>query len=372
MLVGVSAFADPLQYAATGHYYEVVQVPEGIDWQSASDAAQAKGGHLATIGSYGENAFVFTLATLSPGYWTPGQGTTSVGPWLGGFQPDGSPEPSGNWQWVTGEAFTYTNWSSGEPNNSYHGGYENRLHYGPAVEWTWNDLYANDELAPHGYIVEYPSAPAPSPLPHTRQYVLGDIDGFNYEGAGSEDDVYVDPDWLAYVETVDPPDPEKGFDLLSVPWADPPYHDQNHNIPFTFLYDLAEGETITEAALTIAMRRTSSLVSTDSILVDNPPPGKNPFDELGWLPVSASDTTIRTLDLGNVLGDNYLPDLQDGQLNVLVRDDVGIDFAVLTLEVIPEPATLGLLAVGGLGMFFRRKRRFLSLLGGMGDCPTGS
>ncbi|GAF91951.1 unnamed protein product, partial [marine sediment metagenome] len=36
--------------------------------------------------------------------------------------------------------------------------------------------------------------------PETREYLLGDIDGFVYEGTGSEDDVYVDADWREWVE----------------------------------------------------------------------------------------------------------------------------------------------------------------------------
>lgn len=155
------ASAAPIQYIGTGHYYEVVLVPEGIDWQTASDAANAMGGYLATTTSPGENAFVFSLVALSENYWTPGRGTTSVGPWLGGFQPDGSPEPSGGWQWVTGEPWAYTNWSANEPNNLLHEGYENRLHYGPVhMDWTWNDLYESDPIAPHGYVVEYIPEPA--------------------------------------------------------------------------------------------------------------------------------------------------------------------------------------------------------------------
>ena len=46
-------------------------------------------------------------------------------------------EEEGNWQWVTSEEVTYTNWSDGEPSND--GGGE---HY--AEMWpngTWNDNY---------------------------------------------------------------------------------------------------------------------------------------------------------------------------------------------------------------------------------------
>ena len=93
--------AAPSYFMGTDHYYEVILVPAGIDWESAKIAADARGGYLATITSEAENAFAYGLAALDAHYWTPGRGGTSIGPWLGGFQPDGSPEPGENWQWVT-------------------------------------------------------------------------------------------------------------------------------------------------------------------------------------------------------------------------------------------------------------------------------
>ncbi len=103
MNVSSSALVEwPLNEGGNGHYYEVILVPEGIDWQAAYNAANAAGGYLATITSQAENDFVYSLASINTAFWTPGRGETSIGPWLGGFQPDGSPEPDGNWQWVTG------------------------------------------------------------------------------------------------------------------------------------------------------------------------------------------------------------------------------------------------------------------------------
>jgi len=64
-------------------------------------------GHLATITSSAENAFISTQL-----------GTTQFA-WLGGEQPPGSLEPDGGWQWITGEPWVYTNWDIGEPNNDY-------------------------------------------------------------------------------------------------------------------------------------------------------------------------------------------------------------------------------------------------------------
>ncbi len=92
-----------------------------------------------------------------PAYWK-NVGIDTRGPWLGGFQPDGSIEPDQNWQWVTSEPFVYTAWSPGEPNNYLASedsldftaqGNDNRAP-------NWNDL-VNDTGAdnPIGYVVEY-------------------------------------------------------------------------------------------------------------------------------------------------------------------------------------------------------------------------
>ena len=80
------------------------------------------------------------------------------GPWLGGFQPDGAPEPDGGWQWVTGEEWSYTNWGIGEPNDITGEQYLHFDNLGELAEPSprWND-YRNDGVFPvHSFIVEYP------------------------------------------------------------------------------------------------------------------------------------------------------------------------------------------------------------------------
>jgi len=145
-----------------GHFYEVILVSEGIYWEIANNAAVTAGGYLATITSAEENAFVHNLVVSNPDFWN---NYEFSGPWLGGFQPEGSMEPAGGWQWVTGEPFIYTNWTIGEPDNGT-GGTENRLQfwdgrtplpYAP----TWNDRnpgYA--DTPPCSYVVEFVPEPA--------------------------------------------------------------------------------------------------------------------------------------------------------------------------------------------------------------------
>jgi hypothetical protein len=162
----ISATAAPVFNPATGHYYEAIYVApggSGITWDDAKAATESLSyngwrGYLATVTSQSENDFLvstFGTATLH-GYW------------LGGFQPAGSTEPDGNWQWVTGEAWSYTNWQPGEPNNYYMGEWggppegssENALHYQYANNTghlAWNDF--PDGAYGTGYIVEYSPEP---------------------------------------------------------------------------------------------------------------------------------------------------------------------------------------------------------------------
>ncbi|MEP7274673.1 MAG: C-type lectin domain-containing protein, partial [Acidobacteriota bacterium] len=65
-------------------------------WDEAQAAAVARGGYLATILSDAENTFVFNLVN-DPAYW---RDDLPFGPWIGGYQPPGSPEPAGGWTWV--------------------------------------------------------------------------------------------------------------------------------------------------------------------------------------------------------------------------------------------------------------------------------
>lgn len=113
MLMSDSACALDFHNPQNGHTYRLVIGPE-LRWEQARLAATSQllgtsSGYLATITSIEEQNFItgkFGAAILP---W---------GAWLGGFQPAGSAEPAGNWQWVTGEPFDFTNWVAGEPNNN--------------------------------------------------------------------------------------------------------------------------------------------------------------------------------------------------------------------------------------------------------------
>ena len=157
-------YAAPVQWSGNGHWYEAVLVPEGITWTTAANQAQTRGGYLATITSAEENQFVYDLVAADA-FWNNGTGEVGdgrSGPWLGGFQLSNAPEPAGDWRWVTGEAWSYTNWNlaDGEPNNL--DGVEDMLHF-TLKSPLWNDC-RNDYTPyamhnPNGYIVEWNSQP---------------------------------------------------------------------------------------------------------------------------------------------------------------------------------------------------------------------
>ena len=171
--------ALPVLWETNGHFYDVIAFPSGITWDDANTVAAnstylGMNGHLATITSMAEHTFIID----NLGGWVALHGF-----YLGGFQPAGSPEPGGNWQWITGETWSFSNWYWTAPNNEYSGA---AIIDPPGFTWTppwgpedvlhlWHDGQWND--VPHdsgwgGLIVEYETNPAPVPEP-TTMLLLG-------------------------------------------------------------------------------------------------------------------------------------------------------------------------------------------------------
>jgi hypothetical protein len=104
-----------------GHSYQ--RFSSAMGWTAAKSFCEAKGAHLATITSQAENIFI--AANF---------GSNVL--WLGGS--DAALE--GRWTWITGEAWSYSNWNDGEPNNQ---GIENYLQFNRFVQGGFNDV--NDD-----------------------------------------------------------------------------------------------------------------------------------------------------------------------------------------------------------------------------------
>lgn len=157
--------------ARNGHYYEYIPNP-GISWTAAKAAAENSTyfglkGYLATITAQDEAQLCGAQAN--------GNG------WIGGSDA----ETEGIWKWVTGPDIdrvvfwnggvngtspTYSNWNTGEPNNS--NGIEHYAHVKapgvPGTPGSWNDLQLNGDATGNyqakGYIVEYGGMPGELPL----------------------------------------------------------------------------------------------------------------------------------------------------------------------------------------------------------------
>ena len=120
----ISGFTSQNNY--NGHsYYRSTGIAY---WSVAKANCDAMGGHLVTVTSSGENSFLYNL-------WPSG--------WIG--LTDEVTE--GTWKWVTGESYSYSNWNSGEPNNSGNEDYVQFVSGG-----RWNDLSNSNSLA---YVIEF-------------------------------------------------------------------------------------------------------------------------------------------------------------------------------------------------------------------------
>ena len=99
---------------------------------------EAKGGYLASVASKAENDSIISLVSNKERVY------------LGGKR-----NASGNFEWVNGEAFTYTNWYPGEPNNGAGAG---QYFMQTFTDGQWddcNDLYAENKSNQVGFVCEY-------------------------------------------------------------------------------------------------------------------------------------------------------------------------------------------------------------------------
>lgn len=120
------------------NYYEVCS--QNAFWTDAKEYAESRGGHLATIANENEDAAIASLLSEE----------TRRGCWIGGSDFD----TEGTWKWVDETPVEYTNWASGEPNNTEFR--EHFMEYCISANNQWNDLRNNRiEI---GFVVEYENA----------------------------------------------------------------------------------------------------------------------------------------------------------------------------------------------------------------------
>lgn len=112
-----------------------------MSWSFARDLCTDLGGHLVTVTSSGENAAVTNFIQYG----------NKDAYWLGAYDYERGDK---NYAWVTGETFSYNNWSSGEPSSS--GTYGEKEHFAEVRKSygnKWNDVN-NISKSNKGFILE--------------------------------------------------------------------------------------------------------------------------------------------------------------------------------------------------------------------------
>lgn len=122
---------EALEY--NGHYYLAVNV-SGISWNEAKAHCEEKGGHLATITSEDESAWIIKNLKIP-------QSKTY---WLGATR-----DSSQNWSWITGEQVDFSNWEEYSPYD-----FENCDYMFMLSKGTWSNA-KQDNSSKSGYIIEW-------------------------------------------------------------------------------------------------------------------------------------------------------------------------------------------------------------------------
>jgi hypothetical protein len=145
----ITAPADTpmVQNPRNKHYYKRFDTSMG--WHRARYFCEDKGGYLVTVTTQAEQDFVWTRF----GAALPTVGAQGL--WLGASDEDSD----GRWKWVTGEAWRYSNWAAGEPDDGGGGipvgedyGWLRGAAFGPDVQSLWSDVETVNNSA-HGYVV---------------------------------------------------------------------------------------------------------------------------------------------------------------------------------------------------------------------------
>lgn len=153
----------------------------------------------------------------------------------------------------------------------------------------------------------------------SRDYLLGDIDGYTNDGAGSVDAAYIDPAWQTAIQNSSAL-PISGFDDLA----------GNKNIAFTIQHQLDAGERVIHGYLALGLKQAGGQVDTDFIrLFDMNAAHRLDFSTLGWASkINSSATFVGVVDLGA-----YLDQMQFGSVNVQLNDDTAADWGMYVVTV---------------------------------------
>jgi len=126
-----SAQADSTTLINPSNEHSYKRFDTAETWSQAKNACANQGGYLATITSQNENDWVWSKFGASTGVY---EGAYK-GFWLGGS--DATTE--GQWTWITGELWNYSNWDTGQPDNASGRGQSYTVMWNYNVEGSWDD-----------------------------------------------------------------------------------------------------------------------------------------------------------------------------------------------------------------------------------------
>ncbi|MES2386979.1 MAG: choice-of-anchor D domain-containing protein, partial [Bacteroidota bacterium] len=125
------------KYTYNGHNYYASTVLK--NWTDARDYAQSIGAHLVSITDAAENAFVVQMVR-----------DINAIVFIGGSDI----RQTNNWEWVTGEAFTFSSWDFFQPDGF---GIQDYIVIRPEYNFNWD----NDLNLSYQFIIEYDNLSAP-------------------------------------------------------------------------------------------------------------------------------------------------------------------------------------------------------------------
>lgn len=144
---------QPSTLEFNGHYYKFFS--NKMKWHDAKAYCESIGGHLVTISSMEENDFVVSICTELIQL-----GLTDE-------------EVEGEWKWVTGEPYTFSNFDPGEPNNQ---GDEDYAYISNLGHGRWGDGHlARENWA---FVCEWDSAAELSGTPESPSPVYGSLEQY--------------------------------------------------------------------------------------------------------------------------------------------------------------------------------------------------
>jgi hypothetical protein len=153
----------------------------------------------------------------------------------------------------------------------------------------------------------------------TRDYTIGDIDDYTFNGHIGPDDPYVDP-VLAAAIGQESAAPIVGFDTTIGP----------QNVAFTVQHQLSAGERVIHGYLAMSLKQSGTPAGGDFVqLFDTAPEHRSSFSTLGWSTQLNTPTPfVGVVDMGS-----YLDQMQSGSVNVWLSDNAGVDWAIYTVAV---------------------------------------